>query len=137
MIIFIAVIYTTVLSISRAPAQKCQKRIRSLLLFTPTPPNFGEFMVIYPSKLKIQFKRDFVINILFMPDNTDGQSKQPIETVSSLSKNNESSLSIDYIQFKVSLNVLQNPILKTTFSVSMIRLPSRPMQCHPWCIMTL
>ena len=59
MIIFVAVIYTPVLSIYRAPAQKCQKRIRSLLLFTPTLPNFGEFMVINPSKLKIQFKRYF------------------------------------------------------------------------------
>ena len=59
MIIFVAVIYAPVLSIYRAPAQKCQKMIRSLLFLRLPTPNFGEFMVINPSKLKIQFKRDF------------------------------------------------------------------------------
>ena len=43
----------------QSTSTEVSKRIRSLLLFTPTPPNFGEFMVINPSKLKIQFKRDF------------------------------------------------------------------------------
>ena len=124
----------------QSTSTEVSKRTRSLLLFTPTPSNFGKFMVINPSKLKIQFKRDFVINILFMPYRQYRwtiKSAYRDSAVSSLSKNNEQSLSIDYIQFKVSLNVLKNPILKTTFSVSMIRLPSRPMQCHPWCIMTL